>query len=64
MASDIWNMNKIRNLLTFPFLKHLQAVDPSFATIIKPLSNKIGETSCEGLKWMCKLFEKNGQSNL
>ena len=74
MASDIWNisnMNEIRNnraniLLhfPFPFLKHLQAIDPSFGTIIKPLRNEIGETFCEGLKWMGKLFEKNGQKVL
>ena len=36
--------------LTFPFLKYLQAIDPSFVTITKPLSNKICETFCEGLK--------------
>ena len=30
-------------------------------TITKPLSSKTGKTFCEGLKWMCKLFEKNGQ---
>ena len=27
-------------------------------------SNNRGETFCEGLKWMCKLFEKNGQKDL
>ena len=36
--------------LTFPFLKHLQAVNPSFVTITKLFSNKIGETFYEGLK--------------
>ena len=39
------------------YLKHLQAIDPSFVTITKPLSNKRGETFCEGLKLMWKLFE-------
>ena len=63
MASDIWdisNMNEICNISanTFPFLKHLQAMDPPFVTITKPLSNKREETFCEGLKWMCKPFEK------
>ena len=48
-------MNEIRNIRaniphTFHFLKHLQAIDPSFVTITKPLSNKIGETFCEELK--------------
>ena len=36
--------------LIFTFLKHLQAIDPSIVTITKPLSNKIGEAFCEGLK--------------
>ena len=30
----------------FRYLKHLQATDPSFVTITKPLSNKRGETFC------------------
>ena len=34
----------------FPYLKHFQAIDPSFATITKSLTNKRGETSCEGLE--------------
>ena len=46
-------------LLTFPFLKHLQLIEPLFVTLTKPFSNKIGETSSEWLKWMCKLFEKS-----
>ena len=50
--------------LTFPVLKQLQAIDPSFVTITKPLRNKIVETFCEGLKWMCTLFEKNGKKAL
>ena len=29
---------------------YLQAIDPLFVTITKPLSNKRGETFCEGLK--------------
>ena len=33
----------------FPFLKHLQAMDPSFVTITKPLNNKTGDTFGEGL---------------
>ena len=36
--------------LTIHFLKHLQAVDLSFVTITKPLSNKIGEPFFKGLK--------------
>ena len=34
----------------FPYLKHLKAIEPSFVTISKLLSNKMGETFCEGLK--------------
>ena len=49
--------------LTFPFLKHLQTIDPSFAIITKPLSNKIGKSFCKGLKWKSKLFDKNGQND-
>ena len=26
------------------YLKHLQAIDPSFVSIIKPLSNELGES--------------------
>ena len=47
----------------FIFLKYLQAIDNSLVTITKPLSNRIGETACEGLKQMCKPFEKNGQKD-
>ena len=45
-------MKEIHNIRAnaFPFLKHLQAIDPSFATITKPLSNKIGGAFCDGLK--------------
>ena len=71
MASNAWNISNIKeiskiraNTLTLPFLKHLQAINPSFVTITKPLKNKIGETFCEGLKWICKLFKKNGQKDL
>ena len=36
---------------TFPFSNHLQAIcSPSFVSITKPVSNKIGETFCESLK--------------
>ena len=36
---------------TFPLLRHLEGINPPFVTITKPfLSNKIGETFCEGLK--------------
>ena len=38
------------NTPPFPYLKHLQAVDPSFITITKLSSNEIKETFCEGLK--------------
>ena len=34
----------------FPGSKHLQTIDPSFATMTKLLTNKKGETSCERLK--------------
>ena len=29
-------------------------------TIAKQLNSKIGETYCEGFKWMCKISETNG----
>ena len=35
-----------------------------FVTITKPLSNKTGQTICEGLKWMGKLFEITEQKDL
>ena len=38
-------MNEIRNNRA-NILRHLQAVDSSFGTIIKPLGNEIGETFC------------------
>ena len=34
----------------FPYLEHLQAIDPSFSTITKPLRNNMGEIVYEGLK--------------
>ena len=45
----------------FPCLKHLQAINPSFVTSTNLSGNKIKETFCERLKWMCKLFEINSQ---
>ena len=45
----------------FPYLKHLQAIDPSFVTITKPLSNKILQTCCKGLKIMRKCLEIDGR---
>ena len=60
-------MTEIRNIRansSLDFLKHLHAIDPSFVTITKPLSNKIGGTFCEGLKYMCKFFEKNGNLSI
>ena len=40
----------LRYPFPFPYLKDLQAIDPSFVTITKPLRNKSGETFCDGLK--------------
>ena len=34
----------------FPYIKHLQAIDSSFATVTKLSTNRIRETFCEGLK--------------
>ena len=51
-------------LIMFPYLKYLQAIDPSSQTITKPFSNKIEETFCEDLKGMCKFFEIDGQKNI
>lgn len=42
---------------TFPCSKCWQVIDPSHETTTKKLNNKIGETLCEGLKWMSKLSE-------
>ena len=44
----------------FPYLKHLQAIEPSFLT--KLSSNEIRETY-EGPKLLCKLFEINAQQD-
>ena len=46
---------------TFPYLKHLQAIYPSFITITKLLSNTIGKSFCERFKRMCNIFEGDGQ---
>ena len=35
---------------TLPFLKYLQAIDPLFVNITKPLNDNIGEETCVGLK--------------
>ena len=49
-------------MLTYVFLfEYLQAIDSSFATITKPLSNKTRKTFCEGLKLVCNVFEINTQ---
>ena len=47
----------------FPYLKHLQVINPSFVTITKLSSNEIRETICEGLQWMCKPFEIKAQQD-
>ena len=36
--------------LPFPYLEHLQVIDPSFVTIPRLPSNEVTETFCEGLK--------------
>ena len=43
---------------TFPSSKHLQAIDSSIVTITNSLSNKIGETFCEGLKLNMQTFQE------
>ena len=35
---------------TLPFFKYLQAIDPLFVNITKPLNDNIGEETCVGLK--------------
>ena len=48
MASNIWNISNISKICTiianipssFPYLKHLQAINFWFVTITKPLSNR------------------------
>ena len=54
-------LERIPSLLPYP--KHFLAIDPLFETTIKLLSNEIRETICEGLKWMCKLFEINAEQD-
>ena len=48
------NMKEIRNIIAnIPlhfFLKHLEAINPSFVTTTKPLSIKIEEILYEGFK--------------
>ena len=70
MTSNMWNISdtgkvfKIRaNTPPFPYLKHLQVINPSFVTITKLSSNEIRETICEGLQWMCKPFEIKAQQD-
>ena len=43
------------------YSKNLQVIDPSFVTITKKYSGKIGERVSEQLKLMCKLSEIDGQ---
>ena len=47
--------------LTFPYLKDLQAMEPSFLAITKLISNKIRERFRKGLKQICKLCETDWQ---
>ena len=53
-------MNFAQFLQTSFIIEHLSwlllAIDTSFVTITKLLSNKIEETFCEGLNYMWKLF--------
>ena len=42
-------LNYARPYVTF-FLKYLQAIDPLFVNITKPLNDNIGEETCVGLK--------------
>ena len=43
---------------TFPFLKHFQAIDPSFVTMTKPLNNNTGETYCERMNECVNFLRK------
>ena len=45
----------------FPYLKYLIETDLSFVSTTILSSNEIREIFCEGLKWICKLFEINAQ---
>ena len=44
--------------LTFPFLKHSQAIDPSFVTITKPLNKNIEQIYCEYISFSRKMDKK------
>ena len=71
VTSNIWNISDMAKVW------EIRANTPSvslfetfasnrsfiFVTIAKLPSNEIRETFCEGLKWMCKLFEINAQQD-
>ena len=51
---------------TYPYgslFEKFEVIDPLFVNITKQLKNKIVEAFCEGLKWTCKLSDKDGQNN-
>ena len=52
IISNVNQICKIRASIshTFHYLKHLQEINHSLVSIIKPLSNKIVETFCE--RWI------------
>ena len=60
--SVIYETCQIGGIYPFPYSEHLQA-NVKFVTITKQLNNKIGETFCEGLKWICNHPEKDGQQD-
>ena len=71
MTSNSWSipdMDKVCKIKAntpspFPYLKHLQAIDPSFVTMTKLSSNELKKTIEKELKWICKLFEINEQQD-
>ena len=71
MASDIWIISNMKEICIIRATTPLHFLFETFVS--KPpficnhhqtLNNKIGETFREGLKWMCKLFEKNEKKGL
>ena len=65
MARDIWNISYKKkiceitaNILYLTSFETFASNRSVILTITKPFNDKIGETFCEALKWMCKRFKK------
>ena len=70
MIRNIWNVSdmdavcEIRaNTPSVSLFDEFVSIGSLFVIITKLSSNEIRETYCEGLNWMCKLFEKNAEKD-